>query len=558
MSRFLVFFLLASALLSPASHGQTAPAPSKTQHALKSLFADSFFSASLQEGFHFNEKAPNQVRVGGSTHKHKLLQPREIRFEFPPSKTKDGVATLFVCDDAVTICERHVVTQKVTKKAQQNSSPSQKKPLSQVSAQSQPKSPHDFIASYATGLERAKQDGKLLLIDFSATWCPACVRLEKEIFSQTEFKDLTKNFVKVKLDTDIFENQVIAEKFKVAGIPTILIISADQAEIDRIVDYQPIDRFREFLAAIQQHPVPLTKLAEDPSQKQIFAERSFAAGRYKEALDALEKLQPRPTIYLSSRVYSATAAHKKGDLESAKAIAIVREVIAAEPTSTRSLHWRNELLALLGKQSPEEAEAVLKEGTQLADRLLADQKLLEDALKTDQVGEFTGYEKFYVAFLRAMLTSTLHAETQAEQEAWSQAANIAKASLITAKTPGLSIRLLSALDRAKRWTEAEKLGRELLLQNKNDADVKRRLVNILVQMGRFKEAIPIGRQALQDAFGRNEFWVVENLAKALLGAKKNQEAAQLLEKYLSRAEIDYPNLASTKKKLEGLRDKAKL
>ena len=38
---------------------------------------------------------------------------------------------------------------------------------------------------------KAKKEKRLILADFSARWCPGCVRLENEVLGSREFKKLT-------------------------------------------------------------------------------------------------------------------------------------------------------------------------------------------------------------------------------------------------------------------------------------------------------------------------------------------------------------------------------
>src|SRR4051812_45058671 len=59
-----------------------APAQSsdKTSQALATSWTNSSFTATLKEGFHFNEQAPNQLTVGGKGVKAKSVKPRELVF----------------------------------------------------------------------------------------------------------------------------------------------------------------------------------------------------------------------------------------------------------------------------------------------------------------------------------------------------------------------------------------------------------------------------------------------------------------------------------------------
>ena len=101
-----------------------------------------------------------------------------------------------------------------------------------------------------------------MLVDFGARWCPSCVRLEDEIFGTTRFKNMTKDFVKVKIDVDRFENTVVSEKYSVKGIPTLLVVNSDAQEISRMVDFQTLDVWNSFFSSIKADPLSLSKLKE--------------------------------------------------------------------------------------------------------------------------------------------------------------------------------------------------------------------------------------------------------------------------------------------------------
>ena len=84
----------------------------------------------------------------------------------------------------------------------------------------------------------AKTSGKYLLLNFSGSdWCPWCMKLEREVFSHEAFKTFAKeNLVYVSIDFPRKkyqskkrkeENQKLMEKFKVRGLPTIIILSPD-------------------------------------------------------------------------------------------------------------------------------------------------------------------------------------------------------------------------------------------------------------------------------------------------------------------------------------------
>src|SRR5580693_3841272 len=63
-----------------------------------------------------------------------------------------------------------------------------------------------WLADFPQAEQQAKAENKLVLMDFTGSdWCPWCIKLDKDIFSQSEFANYAKtNLVLVLLD---FPNQ---------------------------------------------------------------------------------------------------------------------------------------------------------------------------------------------------------------------------------------------------------------------------------------------------------------------------------------------------------------
>ncbi len=84
-----------------------------------------------------------------------------------------------------------------------------------------------WIPFSQSALEHAQAEGKPVLLDFFAEWCGACHELEEKTYTNSEFKELSKQFKLIKMDAteDSVENQKILAQFKVQGLPTVLFIN---------------------------------------------------------------------------------------------------------------------------------------------------------------------------------------------------------------------------------------------------------------------------------------------------------------------------------------------
>jgi len=82
---------------------------------------------------------------------------------------------------------------------------------------------------YERTLQDAKKHHKIILLDFSATWCGGCKAYDKYVFSDSSVKSkLTENYILLKFDKDLPDNKFLIEKYKIGGLPHIVIIDSEE------------------------------------------------------------------------------------------------------------------------------------------------------------------------------------------------------------------------------------------------------------------------------------------------------------------------------------------
>jgi protein disulfide-isomerase len=97
---------------------------------------------------------------------------------------------------------------------------------------------------YTKALAQAAAENKPLLLDFTGSdWCVWCHRLRDEVLSQKPFIDYAReHLVLMELDfprqkrqseAEKRQNAGLAEKFRVTGYPTIIMIDAEGRELGR-------------------------------------------------------------------------------------------------------------------------------------------------------------------------------------------------------------------------------------------------------------------------------------------------------------------------------------
>lgn len=104
-------------------------------------------------------------------------------------------------------------------------------------------------SNWMTSLEDAKKlavaTNKLILVDFWATWCGPCIKMDSESWNKEDVKELMRNYVSVKIDID--SNRDLAQKYGVRGIPFIFIMDANGEVIYQEMSYKDKNEVKKLL-----------------------------------------------------------------------------------------------------------------------------------------------------------------------------------------------------------------------------------------------------------------------------------------------------------------------
>jgi thiol:disulfide interchange protein len=79
-------------------------------------------------------------------------------------------------------------------------------------------------------LAEARSNGKRVVVDFTADWCPPCIAMKHDVWPDAEVARLvTSSYIPVLIDTD--RDGATTERYGVRGIPTVLVLDGTGAVI---------------------------------------------------------------------------------------------------------------------------------------------------------------------------------------------------------------------------------------------------------------------------------------------------------------------------------------
>ena len=103
-------------------------------------------------------------------------------------------------------------------------------------------------------LAQAKEQKKLVLLDFYADWCISCKEMEVNTFANPEVNQELQKLVLLQADVtkNSSENQTLLKRFGLFGPPGILIFDLNSEELknQRVIGYMPPQRFAERLKKV--------------------------------------------------------------------------------------------------------------------------------------------------------------------------------------------------------------------------------------------------------------------------------------------------------------------
>lgn len=105
--------------------------------------------------------------------------------------------------------------------------------------------PPNWLTDFEVARGKAAGEGKLILVDFGASWCPACREMTRDVLPDASVAKALDGFVPVKIDVDTERD--LAVRFRVDPIPAFIVLDSAGREVHRFEGYRDA---REFVAEL--------------------------------------------------------------------------------------------------------------------------------------------------------------------------------------------------------------------------------------------------------------------------------------------------------------------
>jgi thiol:disulfide interchange protein DsbD len=120
--------------------------------------------------------------------------------------------------------------------------------ISEPESESKTETGVEWVPYQTELLERARADGKYVMIDFYADWCIPCKELDHKTFSHSAVVEASHDFIRLKADltkTGSPATQELRREYRIRGVPTIVFIDQKGREITslRLVGFENKDAF---------------------------------------------------------------------------------------------------------------------------------------------------------------------------------------------------------------------------------------------------------------------------------------------------------------------------
>ncbi len=137
---------------------------------------------------------------------------------------------------------------------------------------------------------KAKEEGKMLFLDFYASWCMPCKWMDETTFKDFEIMNLLEQkYIAVKVNIDDFEGFELKSKFDIRFLPTILIFNHEGKMIERVEETLGTQKMKTMLQNHAESNAPFIKHKVNSSPREL-VQNDYTASTSGELTDSAKTM----------------------------------------------------------------------------------------------------------------------------------------------------------------------------------------------------------------------------------------------------------------------------
>lgn len=171
-----------------------------------------------------------------------------------------------------------------------------------------------FEGTFDEALAKAKQENKLVFVDFYATWCGPCKQMAEKVFTDEEVgKYMNERFICMQIDVEkVGWQKETAEKFSVTVLPTLIFFKGDASVVSRLAGARDNAGFLNSAKVATGEQLSFEKLYDRAKSKKDLADMQLVLKQAPEYVGGFQGMEAQKWIVRIEKMYNEYAKAKMG------------------------------------------------------------------------------------------------------------------------------------------------------------------------------------------------------------------------------------------------------